>query len=207
MLELEPETYADATVLALIDVESDGDPDARRTTKVKVKEGGPQEDAFFDAVVSTVHRIPDEDDPDTIWLEGRVPSQFCGLLQMGELAGLDVGFERKGFRGWDTTAPLLGNGRLSIEKFYEYQERYRKRTHRQPTRVAILWKGGPGTAKTVKEELNDGATLSEAIDLAADEHDIPRLAEYVERFREGVERWSHWLEAQGDPVEACFPVD
>ncbi|QDG50698.1 hypothetical protein FIV42_08140 [Persicimonas caeni] len=36
---------------------------------------------------------------DLVILKGRVPAQLCGLLQMGELAGLEVGFPRRGLVG------------------------------------------------------------------------------------------------------------
>jgi len=203
LLNLTDEDYPDDVILSLIEVESNGDPEARRTTRVTVREGSSEEAAFREAVVGTVSRIPHEDDSEVMLLKGRVPSQFCGLLQMGRPAGIDVGFKRAGFRGWDTTADLMGNGRLAIQKMLEYQERYRSRHVGSPDRIAALWKGGPGTASTIAERLVAGDALDTAIGYAADEHGIPRLPEYVRRFRTARKAWRKWVAAQDAPPEVC----
>lgn len=93
-------------VLALIHVESSGDPNARRPG-----------------------------------------SQFCGLLQMGRMAGIDVGFRDVGA---DTTTPLLGDAEYALRKFRQYQQRYADRVGGEPDFVALLWKGGPGYVRNVR---------------------------------------------------------
>jgi len=147
---LTQDSYPDDLVLALVEVESAGDPDAHRTN-----------------------------------------SQFHGLLQMGALAGQDAGFEQ---RGRDTTEALLGDGRLSIQKFLEYQERYKSRHCYQPTRCALLWKAGPGTLRTVNDLLAQGLSLNAAIEKGA--ANIPNTVEYIRRFRVARARWSAWIDAQ-----------
>lgn len=148
--DCEVEALTPAVVLALIEVESSGNPYAR---KQNVRY-----------------------------------SQFWGLLQMGELAGVDVGMERD---GRDTTKPLNGNGIAAIEAFVTYVERYQARAP-SPDMVAVLWKGGPGTASDVLELVDSGASLDEAIKKKA--QDIPRLDVYVERFRRWHEHWQSKLD-------------
>ena len=121
----------------------------------------------------------------------RTNSQFHGLLQMGALAGEDAGFEQ---RGRDTTAQLMGDGRLAIQKFLEYQERYKSRHCYQPTRCALLWKAGPGTLRAVNDLLAQGLSLNAAIEKGA--AGIPNTVEYIRRFRAARERWAAWIDAQ-----------
>lgn len=156
-LGLAPAKYGDATVLALIHVESSGDPCAHR-----------------------------ED------------SQFWGLLQMGRLAGIDVGFEDLGRL---TTRPLHGDGHHAIEAFMRYMERYKGRHDYQPSRIAALWKGGPGTAKTLYERLRKGDSWNAALQYAEENHRIGNLCEYVRRFTEAFQTYAIWL----DDRETPFP--
>jgi len=103
-----------SVVLALIHVESNGNPQARR--------------------------------------QG---SQFCGLLQMGRAAGMDVGFTDA---GRDTTAEFVGAPMWSIDSFLRYLRRYSDRHTWDPEHIAVLWKGGPGTLRMWQdaETDNDG---------------------------------------------------
>lgn len=164
LLGLDESAYPDDVVLALIDVESDGDPNAQK-------------------------------------FEG---TQFHGLLQMGRPAGIDTGLDDEGV---DTTEELHGDGHAALQEFFEYQERYSRRHAYSPDRIAALWKGGPGTAATIAERLVADDALDTAIGYAAEEHGIPRLPEYVRRFREARKVWREWLAEQDEPTEACFPLD
>jgi hypothetical protein len=132
-------------ILALIDVESAGDPEAHRKG-----------------------------------------SQFYGLLQMGKMAGLDVGIQ--------STAVLSGEdgdpeSEDDIEAFLRLCERYSDRHGYHPYRIAALWKGGAGTAKTIGALLAEGETFEFALAAAELRHKIPNLREYVLRFRKAFIRW------------------
>lgn len=153
--------YGDATLLALIHVESAGNPDAHR--------------------------------------DG---SQYYGLLQMGEPAGKDVGFEDK---DRETTAHLSGDGYAAIRAFIEYQERYNERTQWIPTRQAVLWKGGPGTAKTLRHRLQGGMSWADAIKHAEEHHRVVNLREYLRRFSEAFQSYAVWLDDRGVPFPRTTP--
>lgn len=126
--------YPDAVILALIDVESGGDPFAHR--------------------------------------EG---SKFWGLLQMGPPAAKDVGLE--------DVSDLDGDGEAAIEACLRLLDRYEDRHDGDPRRIAVLWKGGAGTARTVEERLVAGIDLRRAMIYASEKHRVPRLVEYVRRFQ------------------------
>lgn len=187
VLRLSADTYPDDVVLALIEVESAGDASARRLTRVRVLEGSAEEPAFWKAAVSEVTR---ETRDGKAWLVGRVPAQFCGLLQMGKPAGQDVGFDVRGFRGWDTTAPLLGDGLAAITAFLAYQERYRARHCYQPSRIAYLWKAGPGSLKRANKLAEDTLDQDAAFETAAAENGVPNAMKYLRRFRVALEVYS-----------------
>lgn len=142
--------YSDCTILALIHVESHGDPWAHR-----------------------------ED------------SQFWGMLQMGRMAGLDVGYTdlKK-----QTTRHLHGDAYEAVRGFLKYCERYHERHFYQPSRIAALWKGGPGTARTLRDRLTAGDTWSAALQYAEEEHRIGNLCEYVRRFTEAFQTYTIWLD-------------
>lgn len=110
-------------------------------------------------------------------------SQFYGLLQMGHYAGLDVGFEDQGRH---TTKPLQGNGIAALTAFVAYVNRYASRVYSADS-VAVLWKGGPGTAKAVLDAVDDGLAFDEAVRKAEagelGNTPIGNLSEYVRRFR------------------------
>lgn len=73
-------------------------------------------------------------------------SQFCGPVQIGNAAAAEFGRRNTDF---------LGNGpndrRAAVESFEHlllYQEKFKSRHRGDPDRMAILWKGGPGTLET-----------------------------------------------------------
>ncbi|QDG52197.1 hypothetical protein FIV42_16045 [Persicimonas caeni] len=148
---LSEDTYPDEVVLALIDVESDGDDRAHRPG-----------------------------------------SQFHGLLQMGRYAGIDAGLDDA---GRDTTRSLMGDGAEALRAFFTYQERYARRHCYQPSRIAALWKAGPGTLAQANRLLHRGRTLDDALAEAADRYDVPNVVEYVRRFRAARQVWRQWLDA------------
>ena len=127
----------------------------------------------------------------------RDDSQFWGLLQMGKMAGLDVGFEDLGRL---TTRMLHGDGRNAIRQFIKYQERYEARHNYQPNRIAALWKGGPGTVRTINEKLASGhVSWTEALEYAQDHHNIYNLVEYLRRFTEAFQAYAYYLDDVGAP--------
>jgi hypothetical protein len=109
---------------------------------------------------------------------------------MGRYAGIDVGFEDAG--RW-TTKKLSGDGRGAIAAFVDYVNRYGKRVY-SPDSVAILWKGGPGTAKHIIADVYEGTPFDQAVELAEsgelDNTPIPNLVEYLRRFRNFYEQYS-----------------
>src|SRR5699024_386789 len=108
-------------------------------------------------------------------------SQYYGLLQMGRLAGLDAGIE--------DTSTLHGNGNAAILAFLRYQERYQSRHCYQPSRIAYLWKAGPGTLARANELTKSGMTQNEAFKQAASEKGVQNAMEYLRRFREAMEEY------------------
>jgi hypothetical protein len=156
---LSPEDLPLSVILALVHVESAGDPTARRPG-----------------------------------------SQFHGLLQIGWSAAIDGGLVRdpRTGRAWppswtpsqaaawrrEAARPAL-DPELALGAFCRIVARYRGRTlypHVTPLDgVAILWKGGAGTARTVQTAVQRGTPLSAA--LATAEATVPRLTLYVERAR------------------------
>lgn len=134
-----------ALVLALIHVESSGNPDARRRG-----------------------------------------SQFCGLLQMGRAAGLDIGLEDEGNA---TTEHLLGAPMWAVDSFLLYLERYWSRHRGNPEHIAVIWKGGPGTLRLWQDADTDNDSIS-----PEDEEEFSKgwraaVPVYVDWFREALEVW------------------
>jgi hypothetical protein len=128
-----------------------------------------------------------------------VVSEFYGLLQMGRLAGIDVGLPDRGRR---TASGLHGNGVLAIRLHVEYMRRYRARWDYDSEvpeieRVAAVWKGGPGTARRLRRAVEeDGRTWDEALrwieSHARSSWRIPNLVQYVHRARRLESRWHRW---------------
>jgi hypothetical protein len=144
-LGLSADKYPTEVLLAFVDIESDGNPDAHR--------------------------------------EG---SQYYGLVQIGKYAGLDAGVA--------DTATLAGadadpDTEDDFFAFYEVMERYADRHDYVPARMAVLWKGGAGTAALVDSLLAQGVCLHRAIEQAERQKGIPRLQEYVRRFSKALLYW------------------
>ena len=150
--------YPDAVILAFIDVESDGDPEAHRSG-----------------------------------------SQFYGLLQMGKAAGLDVDVVPSSLNGEDGNP----DSEDDIEAFLELCERYADRHEYDPVRIAVLWKGGAGTAKTVGRRLAGGVDLTSAIAHAEAAHKVPNLRAYVGRFKRALATWAAWVDEQNSDHGIC----
>lgn len=109
----------------------------------------------------------------------RSGSQYYGLLQMGRLAGIDAGI--------DDTSTLHGDGHAAIRAFLTYVERYKKYHCYQPSRIAFVWKAGPGTLKRANELTNQGMAQNKAFEQAANEKNVPNAMEYLRRFRAALE--------------------
>lgn len=154
-LNLDAQHYPTAAVLALIALETKGDPWCRKFSR----------------------------------------SSYYGLLQMGAAAARDIGMKRRGRR---TTRPLHGDGELSLELFYRYQRRYgylvRDEHGKISERMALLWKMGPGSMKTIRQLLDEGKPLEEAVSTAARRHKVWRADAYLERFRHYHSYYLRWLE-------------
>jgi hypothetical protein len=124
-----------------------------------------------------------------------VPAQYVGEMQMGNLAGQDVGLKavpmyRRGPDGesyrvsWDTTRSLLGDPELAYRLYFRYMRRYARWHEWEPRWMALTWKAGPGTAKKTRAVLEDEPNLPflEALDEAARRFGITRARVYLERF-------------------------
>ena len=147
----------------------------------------------------------------------RTPSQFCGELQMGNLAGQDVGFEKipiyrkgpdgKGYRvSWDTTRALLGNTELAYEKFFEYMRRYEARHGWEGGKMAVLWKAGPGSMSRINEVIDDeGLGLDAAVAEAHANHGVLDAREYLRRYRRDYARVDKYAQGkQGEKMRDAF---
>lgn len=149
-LGLSAELYPTEVLLAFIDVESDGNPDANR--------------------------------------DG---SQFYGLLQIGKYAALDAGLQSGEDIAGDDGDPATEDDFFA---FFEILKRYADRHDYVPARMAVLWKGGAGTAGYVDRQLAQGVSLDRAIAIAEKEKGISRLQLYVRRFSKALLHWRKRLQ-------------
>lgn len=160
--EISRDHYDPAIVLALIDVESKGDPWAHRPG-----------------------------------------SQFYGMLQMGKLAGLDVGLFPKGRK---TTDVLHGRGEESIKLFLLYFERYLGRWSYEGyapkyLKAALLWKAGARSALRVRDWFERGeiSTIWEGAErlenMPNKKARVPGVTQYLERTETA---WSLWGDFYND---------
>lgn len=134
--------YREEYILALIDIESDGNEKAWRDEKKTSK------------------------------------SQFVGLLQQGNGVAKDLGMENKRKKGrhkggvpvpgregdrWPLSYYLYGNGELAIKEFLRLQDRYNDTHKNDPITMAIIWKGGVGTAGRYQANKSRGMSSEEAL--------------------------------------------
>jgi hypothetical protein len=122
-------------------------------------------------------------------------SSFYGLLQMGAAAGTDIGLPDQ---GRETTKLLHGDGDLSLEYFFRYQRIYgylvRDDLGHLSERIAVLWKMGPGSARTVRRRLRAGDSFDDAVTYATRHHNIWRGEDYLERVHSHLLAYRTWLE-------------
>lgn len=174
-LGLDPKRYPLSLGLAETEVESSGDPKARRPG-----------------------------------------SQFNGLLQMGWMAGVDVGYP-KASPARNTTRDLHGNPIKAIRMWYTYMERYSARWGYEGAPLhltaAILWKGGAGTARRIRDALRAGQ-VSDVWEGARwiESHPnqrvrIPNLIEYMRRIDRAHARWERWVAEEYQPGTVEPPTD
>lgn len=132
-------------------------------------------------------------------------SRYWGLLQMywgyvwDALGDSDLPKER------DLAERLVHcDGERALELFFDYMDRYQKRHNWVQDQIAILHKGGPGTASEVQAGLRAGMSLNNAIKHAEVEVPLPNLFKYVERFRRARTKYQSWVDEQnqscGEPV-------
>lgn len=102
-----------------------------------------------------------------------VMSNYIGLMQMGIAEWKETGGSTTPLNTWYTLADnppevprsrkgarrvpihyrLRNNGPLAIRHFMRRQKRYNATTEYIPEMIAVLWKGGPGTAKEFKRRV------------------------------------------------------
>jgi len=122
----------------------------------------------------------------------RPRSQYYGLLQMGTAASTDVGVVNK-----DNLVPLT-----AVSSFVDYMHLYKKYHGWSPSRMAVCWKGGPGTCKKLGELTRKGVSLDAAIlQLERANPKLGRLAEYVRRFRVAHSNYTNWLDEGNSPYQ------
>lgn len=160
-----PPNIADATVLALIEVESAGDECAHRDN-----------------------------------------SRYWGLLQMYWGYVWDAIGDDSAPKERDLAERLVHcDGEKSLELFFRYMDRYDKRHNFISDQIAVLHKGGPGTASEVQAGLRAGLGLNDAIKLAEKEVPLPNLFEYVRRFRRSYQKWQAWIDEKNQSCgEPCL---
>lgn len=124
----------------------------------------------------------------------RPGSQFHGLLQMGRMAGVDVGFQDRAHK---TTAVLHGNGRLAIRMWARYQDRYSERTRGDIRRQALCWKGGPGYVARVNKLTDAGEDFDVAVEMVGKALGFS-ATEYMQRFDLAFDIWSERVCTPGD---------
>lgn len=168
-LGLTEEEYPDETLLAIIHIESSGDPYARRTND-----------------------------------DGEL-SQFVGLMQVGKKNAADVDDRQN--------TDFMGEGRLSIEHYLRYQERYRSRHGGDPQKQAMLWKGGPSFLSSYNRVEASGATPQELEAWLAgyppsdDPEDSPwGIDEYASQMQAAREVWEASLTDVPD-IDEDLPIE
>jgi hypothetical protein len=67
----------------------------------------------------------------------RAGSQYTGILQIGRSVARDLGYKSPHI--------FMGDVEKSVHAFEKYLNLYSSMHHYDPERIAILWKGGPGT--------------------------------------------------------------
>jgi hypothetical protein len=116
------------------------------------------------------------------------PSQFVGLMQVGKSNAEEFG---------RTNTDFLGDADLSIQHFLQYMEKYRVRHNNDPVKMALLWKGGPGTLRLYNDLERSGATAQELENWLANyppNSDPWNVDEYLSRANAAQQVWESVLE-------------
>lgn len=121
----------------------------------------------------------------------RPGSQFHGLLQMGDPAAADVGLASSDELQGEDGNPFLED---DIVAFLQLMERYAGRHDYIPMRMAILWKGGAGTASLAGRYIEQGMAIDSAGIKAAQEKGVPRMREYLADFRRSLLAWQGYIQ-------------
>lgn len=109
--------------------------------------------------------------------------RHVGILQMRQTYVRDVG----GHPGHWAALPWRND--LAVELFVRANKKYRTLSSTCPQiAVAVLHKGGPGTLKSFNTALKSGMDWQKSIDYASKTNKIPRLGEFVRRFRAKLRR-------------------
>jgi len=112
------------------------------------------------------------------------PSQYNGLLQIGVDNAAFLGRTNTEFRGTEGFDEAAGQD--SIEHFLKLQERSSRLHDYDPDRMAIVWKGGQGTAETFNKRQEAGVPSE---DLVAFLDRRWGTDGYVEEFRKARSVW------------------
>lgn len=119
----------------------------------------------------------------------RLGSQFYGLTQVGRAAGIDAGLPDKGRA---TAKVLHGDGQAALNALAKIIRRYSAYITDEAS-IAVMWKGGAGTAKRVHDMRKRGISLHDAC-RAIEQHEdsrkrIPRLWLYCCEFAGALSVW------------------
>jgi soluble lytic murein transglycosylase-like protein len=100
---------------------------------------GYSEEQYPDALILAVIHTESSGNPSARRYNSKgEPAEFVGLMQIGKSNANDLGA---------TNTDFDGEGEASIRHFLQYVDQYEDRHMGDPTRIALLWKGGPGTLK------------------------------------------------------------
>ena len=140
----------------------------------------------------------------------RPGSQFYGLLQQGRAASLDLGWEDRRSK---TASRLAGQPLLAIRSWYKIMERYSDRWGYEgaPAHItaAILWKGGAGTARRIRDKIrSEGVSVWEAARWIESHpnkswriHNLSKYLRRMERFYPEARGWVEQEYERGQVIE------
>lgn len=131
-------------------------------------ESGATPEAEIERIRQAIAHVESRHDPCAVSPSGT----FKGMYQMGGPAASDVGIE--------DPSVLVCNAELATWAWRQYMRRYLDRHWWEPDWAALLWKGGPGTARKVRQAVDKGMPF----DRAARELGPYRTLEYLELFRD-----------------------
>jgi hypothetical protein len=168
-LGLSEEKYPDHLLLSILHIESNGQPDARRTND-----------------------------------DGEL-SKFCGPFQIGPANAAETGNQNTDFLGEDNS-----DGQAVVDSakhFMAVQERYADTHQYNEEMMALTWKAGSGTASTVRDKMENGASGEEIVRYmdskftGEDRNSGGYTDEYIGKYRKAKSVWYDGEESESEDQE------